>query len=245
MPKISYAASISQPNLSPKAEQVYKEHLKDFFAISVREKNAVDIIKKITQKEIDYVLDPTLLLKREQWEMVASDRLIRDSYVFCYFLGGDNEIRNIAKEYAKKHNLTLVNMRHAAGHYHKADIDYGDIKMDAPSPNDFLSFIKDADMVFTDSFHASVFSLMFQRQFFVFERDGHKNMSTRITSLMELFETDNRFCNTVEKMTVEYICQQPSIDYIKERKLFEQMKNTSIAFLENNLKKAAKRETKE
>lgn len=241
VPKISYAASISQSSLLPEVKQLYKEHLKGFSSISVREKESVDLINDILLKKVEYVLDPTLLLDGVNWETLVSDRLIKDSYVFCYFLGEDKEIRNVASEYAKKNNLVLVNIKHATGQYHKTDINYGDISLDAPSPSEFLALIRYADMVFTDSFHASVFSFIFKRQFFVFERVGHKGMSTRVISLMELFETENRFCSTCERKTIQYIFNQQPIDYNKEFESFIHLKDKSINFLKDNLKTAEKK----
>ena len=148
VPKISYAASISQASLPGEVKQTYKKHLEDFLAISVREKNAVDLLHGVSEEEAEYVLDPTLLPEREEWEQIASENLIDTPYVLCYFLGEDNEIRNIAKEYAREHKLTLVNIKHATGQYHKSDINYGDIALEAPSPNEFLSLIKYAPTVF-------------------------------------------------------------------------------------------------
>jgi hypothetical protein len=221
--------------LSTEVKQLYKERLKDFSAISVREKDAVDLLKEFVSQQVEHVLDPTLLLNVEQWDRITSERIIQEKYAFCYFLGEDNEMRNIAKSYAQEHNLVLVNMKHASGQYHKVDINYSDRNLEAPAPTDFLSLIKYAEMVFTDSFHACVFSLLFKRQFFAFERAGYRNMGTRIISLMELFGTESRFCNTAERRNIKYIDQQPLIDYSKECSLFDQMKLTSINFLEKSL----------
>ena len=182
-----------------------------------------------------------LLPERECWEDVTSERYTQEPYVFCYFLGSDAEVRNIAKEYAKSRSLKLINIKHAAGNYHASDINYGDISPDAPSPNEFLSLIKYADTVFTDSFHASVFSFIFKRQFFVFERTGHKSMSTRITSLMSLLETENRFCDIAERKTFAYISAQKPIDYDKNFNGFEMMRENSLNFLKNNLNEAEKK----
>ena len=240
VPKISYAASIAQSKLSLDVKQIYKQHLKDFCAVSVREENAVELLKDISPVDVEYVLDPTLLLDDGEWKHIASKKIVDKPYVFCYFLGENNKIRSIAKEYAHKHNLVLVNIQHATGQYHKSDIDYGDIRLEAPSPNDFLSLTEYADMVFTDSFHACVFSLIFKRQFFVFEREGHTNMSSRITSLMNLYKTENRLCNTVERVNTEYIYRQQNIDYSKTGLLSEQKKRASIDFLVRNLNEATK-----
>lgn len=241
VPKLSYAASISQPSLADNVKRIYKEHLKDFSAISVREKSAVDLLSGLSDKKIEHVLDPVLLPERECWENVTSERFTDAPYVFCYFLGSDSEVRNIAKEYAKSRGLKLINIKHAAGNYHASDINYGDISPDAPSPSEFLSLIKYADTVFTDSFHASVFSFIFKRQFFVFERTGHKSMSTRITSLMSLFETENRFCDIAGRKTFAYISAQNPIDYEKNFNGFETMRNNSLNFLRSNLNEAEKK----
>ncbi len=240
VPKISYAASVSQTELPDSVKAVYKEHLKDFIGVSVREKDAVGLLSDISPVEVVHTLDPTMLLGKDEWDEVASKRLIDEKYVFCYFLGDDRNMRDVAKEFAAKKGLKLANTTHASGLYHQNDLGYGDIKLTSPSPEDFISLIKHAEYVFTDSFHASVFSLIYGREFFVFERAGHRAMGSRIYSLTDLFDVKERFCDNSEKATTGYIESLKPIDYSKDFPKFNEMKERSVEFLKTNLEKAEK-----
>lgn len=238
VPKFSYAASIAQTELPEAVKAQFREDLKDFIGVSVREENAVALLQGVAPGEVECVLDPTMLLTAQQWNAVASPRQVEMDYVFCYFLGDDPASRQVATEYAKNRGLTLVTIPNAAGQTHKYDADFGDICLSDPSPEDFLSLIAHADFVFTDSFHASVFSLIYSRQFAVFARQGHEKMSARIYSLTALFDVPERFCDTADKTNVSYVEDLPVVDYRLERPKFQAAKERSVTFLKSNLEKA-------
>lgn len=235
VPKIAYAASISQKELSEKAKQTFADHLKDFRGISVREENAVDLLSDVVSQPVEFVLDPTLLLKKEQWEDLTAPKMMEKPYLFCYFLGNDSQMRELAKTFAREKGLTLVNIAHATAQYHETDLSFGDVQLEAPTPNEFLSWIRHAQFVFTDSFHASVFSLIFEREFFTFGRQGYKAMDSRMESLTKLFSVENRFCNTPERMTLAYLQGQSPIAFGQNRQEYEKMLKKSMDFLKRNL----------
>ena len=91
------------------------------------------------------------------------------------------------------------------GQKRKCDEKFGDVKLYDVSPGEFVSLIKYSDCVFTDSFHACVFSNIYEKNFFVFPRSGADKMSNRITSLISLFHNQERFCDSSEKQSMEYI----------------------------------------
>ena len=231
---ISYAASVSQKDLTNRQKEIYKEHMKNFSAISLRESNT-EIIQELTETKVEWVLDPTLLLNREDWDIISSERLLQEPYVFCYFLGNDPMERRLAKKFAKSQNCKLVTIPHLSGNYEKSDLGFGDEKIIAASPEEFISLIKYADYVFTDSFHATVFSHIYEKQFFVFQRAGMKGMSTRIDTLLSLFENTNRFCDTQQKQTMEYLLSCSDVNYEKEKNKFQCKKEESLNFIRRAL----------
>lgn len=233
--KLSYAASIGKTSVDPRLQEVFESELDKYDGISVREQDAVALLKPYTEKEVVWCLDPTLLLDKKDWERVASDRKIDDPYVLCYFLGDDLAHRKLATEYAKNHGLKVVTFPHYPGNYHSADEGFGDICLADASPQDFLALIKNAAMVFTDSFHASVFSWRFQKEFFVFGRKQHKGMAGRLYSLMNLLELKGRFIEELDKNTLDCIETTAKLDYAKPFKEYEAMKTSSIAFLKKYL----------
>ena len=233
--KISYAASIGKVAVDERLKEVFESELDKFDAISVREQNAVALLEPYTKNEVNWCLDPTLLLSREDWEKIASQRKIEAKYMLCYFLGDDKAHRKIATQYAKKHGLKIVTFPHYPVDYHRADEKFGDIRLTDASPQDFLSLIKNADIVFTDSFHASIFSWQFQKEFFTFGRKKHKGMAGRLYSLMDLLGLKERFIEEVDKNTLASLEAIELIDYVRPREAYQEMKKKSFDFLRKNL----------
>lgn len=235
--KMSYAASIAKDTLSAEESGRYKKAFKDYAAISVREKSAVELLRPITPVEIQWVVDPVFLLRREEWKSLVGSKCDSERYALCYFLGNDSTERKIAKEYAKCKNLKLKVMPFLNGEISEDDLDYGDERIINASPSEFVQLIQNAEIVFTDSFHATAFSLLFERQFYVFERSFQSSMGSRIESLTELFSVQDHYCNIPNRTTFDYIYETASIDYSKEFTAFETMRKSSISYLLSNINK--------
>lgn len=242
--KLSYAASIATDVLPDHLKKKYKKELDTFNAISVREDNAVRLLRSISINDAVVTLDPTLLLDSEEWKTILEPCPINEKYLFCYFLGDDLLERNVAKAYAVKHGLKIVTLPCLLGKFRKCDMNFGDYPLYHVSPGMMLSLIKNAEYVFTDSFHATVFSLIFKRQHFVFQRAGAKSMSVRIETLTKLFGTQNYFCYSPDKATMEYIDSLPSIDYEQPFTEYENVKMESVRFLRENFDKSCIKETR-
>lgn len=233
--KISYAASISKDSLTEEQKEIFRKSLRDYKAVSVREKSAEKLLEGLSPVEVQTVLDPTLLLTREEWDEVCEERVISGKYVFCYFLGENKQERKLAEKFARLHHLKLIALPHTGG-IKLMDRKFGDERLYDVSPQQFISLIKHAEYVFTDSFHAVVFSNIYQKQYFVFNRSKKGEMSSRIVDITELFHQEERFCAGKERERMEYITSLSDIDYTKENKDFERVKQNSIDFLVKNLK---------
>lgn len=238
-PKFSYAASISVDSLTDEQQEVFRNSLSSYIGVSVREKQAVSLLQGLSPVPPVHVLDPTLLLDRSDWDAIASERLVKQPYMFCYFLDCGEKLRELAKQYAKKHHLRVVCIPYVLNQYHKFDKKYTDQFIESASPADFISLIKHADVVFTDSFHASVFSSVYEKEFFAFRRYGAPGMSARIETLTQLFGTEERFCDTDDKETVSYIESCSPIDYSNKQE-YLQLKERSVAYLKEMLEKSEK-----
>ena len=233
--KLSYAASLACDTLTDSQKKIFLNSLKDFKAVSVREKSAVELISELSPVPVENVLDPTLLLDKEDWDEICSDRIVAEDYLFCYFLGENKKSRKLAERFAKQNNLKLVTIPHAGGWIKLADRNFGDIRLFDATPNDFISLIKHAKYVFTDSFHAVVFSYIYQKQYFVFNRNRTGEMSSRIQDITELFCSEDHFCSNKERECLSYIQALPSIDYTQANPTFERLRQESIEFLKRNL----------
>lgn len=184
--KVIYAASIGRDELSHREREVYAQYLKPLHWISVRESGAKKIVEQIAEdKAIKLVLDPTLLLETSHWEQIAgAERLVQQKYVFCYFLGIDEQKKNAALEFASHHGWKIISIPYLHSRYERLDEDFSAEELDV-GPAEFLNLIRHAEFVLTDSFHASVFSILFQKEFRVFGRTWENgDMNTRIHTLL-------------------------------------------------------------
>lgn len=233
--KISYAASVSMDSFTRVQAAVVKHYLRDFAAVSVRESQTVDLLRPLSPVEPVWTLDPTLLLTADQWDEICADRMIEEHYLFCYFLGMDQQKCDLATEFARQNGWKIVTIPYLHGYDEKEPSDFGDYRMIDVSPEQFLSLIKHASYVLTDSFHACVFSNVYKRQYAVFNRNKSGEMNSRIYSLTQMMEQPERFCNTDTKMTAAHLSSLSAIDYSRTPEEFEKRKTISLAYLEKSI----------
>lgn len=241
-PKFSYAASLAKTELTEEEQKQYKERLRDFIGVSVREASGIHALESVSSTPVQQVLDPTLLLSREQWDEVCAERQVTEDYIFCYYLGDDERARALVEEFAIQRNLKIVTLPYLLGEYRRCDLHFGDIKLYEVSPAQFISLIKYASFVFTDSFHASVFSIIYGRIFYVFQRKGHLNMTTRIISLLDLAGAQESFCDTTEKQSVNYFIQESEKQTPRDDSFLNEMRKSSTQYIVQTLAKAGELE---
>ena len=231
--KISYAASSAKSTLTDEQKAIFKKSLKDYNAVSVREENMVDMLKDLSPVLPQLVVDPVLLLDSDDWDTISSGRKCEEPYILCYFLGKNKASRRLVKAFAKKNGLKIACISMTND---KVTRNLGDYDVSNASPEDFVSLIKNAEYVFTDSFHACVFSIIHRKDFFVFNRSRKGEMSSRITSLLDMFEMPERFCNTPDKESLSYIEDIGKVCYEKEFERYIIARQESENFLFQNLK---------
>ena len=233
--KYSYAASISKDSLKYEEMVFFKDVLKDYKGISVREKETAEMLSDLTGKKVEWVVDPVFLLSKDVWKNICNSRYVSEPYIFCYFLGDTKWHRNVATLYAKKRNLKIVTLPYLLGKYRSCDVDFGDIRLFKVNPEGFISLVRYANCVITDSFHASAFSVIFGNEFFVFERNVSISMGSRIRSLMELTGIQERYYMT-EKEALEHM-EVLSGNQIKiNRELLNEMVRKSEDFIMKMIK---------
>ena len=232
--KFSYAASMPDTNLNDDEKNAVYRALEDFDSISVREKATADFLSELCNREVKHVLDPTLLLNKSQWDEISDKTLVDGKYVFCYFLGRDKEYRKVAKKFAKKVNLKLVTLPHLTGVV-DADLTFADKRLYEVSPADFVSLIKNAEYVITDSFHAAVFSNIYKVKYYVFNR-SELEMSERIVTLLDIFNSNERFL-TDSITCLDLMLQMKDKNVSNDNSKFEKIQHESREFVINNLKK--------
>ena len=235
--KISYASSISQTELSDEYGSFMKKSLKGYKAISVREKDAKKYLEKELERTVEWVVDPVLLLSSDEWRKVCKkERIVKEEYIFCYLLGDRKEEREWAKKICKINKKKLVVFSHVEGHCRLYDIGFGDIRIYEAGLAEFLALIRDAACVITDSFHATVFSFLLKKQFYVVPRknkNSNENMSSRLTSVLSQMNLLDRMIDiTSDKVD---IIDNDYIDYNNISPKIEKQIEFSKSFLKKNL----------
>lgn len=234
-PKIAYAASFGVDHLTAEQLARFRDAVKDYTAISLREDACISQFQTISPVPVVWTVDPTLLLEKADWDQLCVPRIIQEPYLFCYFLGNSPVSRKLAVSFAKEKGLRLVTLPYMQGHYRSCDRNFGDIQLFDTSPQQFITLIRDAEYVFTDSFHATIFSGLYQKQFFVFHRDCKEAMTCRLDSLMKLYGLPERLCYTAQRERLDYLLHCSPINYAPGFPVLQQARANSLCFLQNAL----------
>lgn len=184
---IAYATSFGQSNLPKDSAKKASVFLKRIKHIGVREESGHKLINKLTQRKVPVVCDPTLLFTGDEWLAIQQkEPIIKGRYILCYFLGNNPPHREFAKRLKKETGCKIVALTHL-DEFVKSDEGYADETPYDIGPADFLNLIRNAKYVCTDSFHCSVFSILYRRQFFTFRRYNRNTKQSTNSRLDTLF----------------------------------------------------------
>lgn len=224
--KISYAPSIVIKPNNEEQKNIYNKYIKRFNYLSVREKKGQDIIKSITGISPDVVLDPTLLLDEKDYEDIIKIEYIKEPYILCYLLGDNKKHIKYINRFSEKNNLKVVALIN-----NKSDLAYGDYNIYTSGPKEFLGYIKNSSFVITDSFHGVNFSIIYKKNFIVFERfngDDPICQNDRIYNILSKLSLEDRIIKDlsdirhIENINYSYVnsllCneREQSILYLKK-----------------------------
>lgn len=157
--KVSYAASLGTITITSEQRYDILQYLPDFAAISVREPSSAINIESLIHKETQVVLDPVFLLEPDEWKKVEEPINVESQYMFLYFLQEDNQLLTFAQMYANQHGLKIYDVHPTMAVKHE-----GCTRLDNVGPKEFLWLIHNAECVCTNSFHATAFSVIFQKK---------------------------------------------------------------------------------
>ena len=220
--KIAFSASFGIEKLDELNKKKVKEYLKNFKAISVREYKGKEIIEEVLdRRDTEVLVDPTMLLTTDEWDKVAKKpkQLKCDKYILNYFLGELSEERKKEiNRIAKENNCEVINILDEQSPFYQT------------GPSEFLYLEKNAFLICTDSFHSSVFAILYDRPFIVFDReDKEAKMSSRIETLINKFNLKNR------KFEGKIIEENLEHDYTEAYKILEKEREKANKFLEKCL----------
>lgn len=238
IPKFGFSSSFGVskiPFIQRKKTVAYLNRFKD---ISTREKTGSIIIESLIHKKCQNTIDPTLLYTAEQWtnmlNLKAKDNEY-GQYIFCYFLGKSEKERSFARELKKNTGLKIVSLVHL-DEYIPSDNSFGDERPFDIGPAEFVNLIKNASYVCTDSFHGTVFSLLYKKKVAVFDRYSNKSSvsaNSRIHDLLYLLDIDKIFLR--EKNSI-FDFKKVNLDFITIEKKLTEQRTKAEDFLQNIIK---------
>lgn len=209
--KIAYAASIGKECLQDADGEIIGKLIdRNFEAVSVRESSSIPFLNRFCKKEICDMPDPTLLCEQSIWGSMVRDPGIREQYGLVYSTEWNEEMRRFAGELCDKDGLKLIDARQLA-----------------VGPAEFLWLVKNARYVITNSFHCTVFSIIFHKCFFVF---NHSNKNARLVDLLKNTGLENRIA---DHFSLE--CDLQRMDWKSVDECLSKLRNKGKEYLRENL----------
>lgn len=216
--RVGYSISIGLSTIKESEQEVTRQLVKKYDAISVREDSAKKIIEELGGSQVVHILDPTLVLNKKEWSDLIAPRMIKAKYIIVYRLNPNREMENFAKKLSDETGCRIVRMSYYFNHFR----DQGKM-IYTPTVEQFLSLINYADYVITDSFHCTAFSLNFHKDFFVFYPDKY---NSRLQSILELTGTDHRVINGKTEVK--------PIDFERVDHIIAEQRQKVDSFIQNN-----------
>jgi hypothetical protein len=233
--KIAYSTSFGVSVLPKSIVKKTNEFLNRFNYISVREESGRELVKKITGKDVPVLCDPSMLLDSDDWmEIQQIKPLISDKYILCYFLGDNSLHRSFARRLKMETGFKIIGLLHGAT-YIPGDDFFPDEALYDIGPSEFINLVRNAAYVCTDSFHGSVFSILYERTFFAFRRfkDGSESSTNdRLNTLFSWTGLQDRMLTGNEDVK-ECIVLEIKYDTVLAR--VSEKRKQAIDFLKNAL----------
>lgn len=199
-PSYSYAASFGYNVIPERYKENTTKLLRRFKGITVREQEATEIIEECLGYSVPVVADPILLLTPQTWDELI--KTIKKRYIFVYQAEKQPELMELAKCIAKKRKCPI----YIVSTVWKGTVGYNIKNVSDCSPEMFLSYLKNAEVVVTNSFHGTAFSILFNKEFWV-QPLSRNNTNSRIDSILDLMGLENR------KVLGKAIDNETKIDY--------------------------------
>ncbi len=217
--RAALSASIGNIELTEEEKILFSKNLPRFDAVSVREDSANAILRFI-RDDIVTLLDPTMLVDESYWKkkLKKTKLKIPRSYVFVYFLGDmESKIYKFIDKVCAESSLLIVDVNDIKNPYYGVD------------PIDFIKLIDSSEYIFTDSFHCSVFSILFEKKFSVYDRFGSQmHVSIRTDELLHKFDI-------LDRKNIFEISKMEQVDYSKKELILEQERKRADLFIRSVL----------
>lgn len=226
--KVIYGASVGNEELLEKHHIDFNEKLQSVDVLSVRETNVVEPLERITGKKVEKVVDPTLLLDKDEWDKLIYEndvtKLEDKKYILIYTLFENDEITKIANYLSGKTGLKIIHFRKYNAYKNQG------MSLYTKGPADFVNAIKNAEYVITNSFHGLVFSIIFERKFYAVMPNARAG---RLKDLIDTLSLGTRSIVSLTEIMNKDLNE--NIDYTKVKEKLDSLKSHSIEFLNKGI----------
>lgn len=223
--RISYAASIGSDYIPFQYKSQFEKSLEKFDAISVREQEGVKAVSQVCSKKAEIVLDPTLLLQREDYNEILVEKKRPYKYILVYMMETNKSMISLVNSISSTMGLPIIQRRQVSFFNNEADSFYTD------TPGEFIGEILNAEYVITNSFHGTVFSIMYEKPFISML---HSSTGSRVTDLLESLGLDEHIIRTASDFKT--MSQFEIKDKAALRERIDKLAGKSMDFLKKSLK---------
>lgn len=233
--KVAYGSSFGVSSIPRFQQKATGDYLDRFYRIGVREQKGKEIVDSLSHQKAVVVADPTMLLNADEWRQeifTESENPSPEPYIFCYFLGPNQEARKAANELKAKTGYKIVALLHM-DEYVPEDEKFADESPYDVDPNGFLRLIHNASYVCTDSFHCSAFSIQFHKQFMTFYRFAQGSSTGRNSRIDSLFNVLGINCERLYQGDITKI--GAPVDWMSVDEKLDELRKNSVVFLKESL----------
>jgi len=233
--KVAYAPSFGSKNIMKYSEnsKKYADYLNDFDALSIRENNGQKWIKELIDKDVPVLLDPTLLIDSEDYDLIMSkSKNTYGDYIFFYSPSFDDKSCKFVKKIAEKYNMKVITWS-AKSYYIKLIKRFDFILPEYENPSIYLELIKNAALVITTSYHGTIFSTIYRKKFITIKNGGMYGDDDRVKTLLSQIDMFDRLLPANFDNNYDYL---KDIDYSNYEKLLAELKYKSLNYIAENVK---------
>lgn len=230
--KVSYATSTGTSHISTSAKHYFKEYLNSFSYLSVREESTQQALQTLTNIPVEHVLDPSMLLSKEDYKKIAvfpkDAGVEKGKYLLCYFMPRNKKQREQIHSFSKNHNLKVLIIGITSYTYIPDD---GATLYIPYDPYEFVGLIYNAAAVFTSSFHCTIFSVLFNKDLYVFQQPPTTkafDINGRFIEQLKTYKMLHRYINWQKDITDD---NMKAIDYDTVNEIFEKRLKISKDYL--------------
>ncbi|MED4209306.1 polysaccharide pyruvyl transferase family protein [Priestia megaterium] len=219
--KASYAASFATDTISDQYKLIVKERVERLGGVGVREKSGVEILRRLDINKAVNVVDPVFLLGQEEWNNIGT-REFKEKYILIYDFDNSDLIKKMAKQISKEKGYKIYTIN-------QSKLKYADEYYIFDGPETFVSLVRNAQYVMSNSFHAAVFSIIYEKDFVIVNRK--EAINTRMRDLLDDLKLNNRLVN--EDYKLNQLLEK--VDYKESKKMLNEKIEFSKSYLEGVL----------